>query len=884
MRIYLMICIGFFLFGAVKAQRVEGSVLLRFKENGKIEDFLQQEYLNKIKLFGFRPVQILSDQLHIWEFAFDESQIPFDEIAYVMSSDTHVVAFQENRKLNARNTIPNDPLFPDQWQFANNGSNGGIVDADIDLDDAWDISTGGVTPSGDTIVICVIDDGIDLNHADLAPNLWVNRNEIPFNFVDDDANGYIDDYLGWNSYLGNDQITGGINAGFHGSSVAGLIGARGNNSVGVSGVNWHVKMMVVVGGGTEAQAIAAYNYPLKMRKKYNQTQGAAGAFVVATSSSWGTNSAFASSAPLWCAIYDSLGLAGVINVAATANANIDVELQGDLPTHCPSPYLITVTNSDRRDQKVNQAAFGSVSIDLSAPGEQAFTTAKPNSYVAFNGTSAACPLVAGSVGLIYSSPCISFSDLYRLYPDSAALKVKSFLLESVDTLPSLQGITVSGGRLNVYKTMLRTVDSTCRLVACPAPSFPFSEQLSNNEVILRWGSPSGFLPLIRLRWRQMQGNWIDTIVQDSFYHLRNLQTCETYQWQIGRICDTTNSLFSPVFTFTTGGCCLLPNQINNTRLMSDIAEFQWQYDSLSLGYEIVYSAEGSNLWTSIFSPNANVLFTNLDSCERYEFFIRSFCAADSSATDTLTFLSRGCGSCRDLNYCSSYGNDASYEWISEVNLANFNNSSNSNQGYANFTPLAPIVNRAVKYPFSFRLSTVPNPAPNWRWKAWIDYNQDGIFQDSSECFYNSMSAGSNFNPSDSLTIPSDAVLGNTRLRVSMRWGNSGLHESCSTFGFGEVEDYCILIEDAASAVSYNARPELQLFPNPTQRICNYTIPFLPEENTRCALYQSLGSKVWETVLNQKEGVLDFQDLPWGIYILKIDGFAPQKIILLQASN
>jgi hypothetical protein len=118
----------------------------------------------------------------------------------------------------------------------------------------------------------------------------------------------------------------------------------------------------------------------------------------------------------------------------------------------------------------------------------------------------------------------------------------------------------------------------------------------------------------------------------------------------------------------------------------------------------------------------------------------------------------------------------------------------------------------------------------------------------------------------------------------MRWGNSGLHEACSTFGFGEVEDYCIQIEDAASSVLYAARPELLIFPNPTLGKIHYILPFFPAENLNCSLYQCLGTKVWETVINQKEGVLNFQELPPGMYILKIDGFVPQKIILLQASN
>ena len=144
----------------------------------------------------------------------------------------------------------------------------------------------GTTPAGDRIVVAVLEGGgSNYNHVDLIDNHWTNDAEVPGNGIDDDGNGFVDDYNGWNSGSNNDAI----GAGGHGTSVSGMIGAVGNNGNGGAGVNWDVEIMQVdMGGGlTESNVIVAYNYPYTMRDLYNNTNGASGAFVVATNASWG---------------------------------------------------------------------------------------------------------------------------------------------------------------------------------------------------------------------------------------------------------------------------------------------------------------------------------------------------------------------------------------------------------------------------------------------------------------------------------------------------------------------------------------------------------------------------------------------------------------------
>ncbi|MCB0211363.1 MAG: S8 family serine peptidase, partial [Anaerolineae bacterium] len=134
-------------------------------------------------------------------------------------------------------TLPNDPEFGEMWGLHNIGQDGGTPDADIDAPEAWDITTG-----SKTVVVAVIDSGVDRNHEDLADNIWTNPGEIPNNGIDDDNNGFIDDVYGWDfSDDDNDPSPAGGGCLGHGTHVSGTIGAMGNNNIGVTGVNWNVK-------------------------------------------------------------------------------------------------------------------------------------------------------------------------------------------------------------------------------------------------------------------------------------------------------------------------------------------------------------------------------------------------------------------------------------------------------------------------------------------------------------------------------------------------------------------------------------------------------------------------------------------------------------------
>lgn len=306
---------------------------------------------------------------------------------------------------------PNDPRFADGtlWALNNYGQSGGLVDGDIDAPEGWDVLN-----SASNIVVAVLDTGARYTHEDLAANIWVNPN----------GGG-----PGWNAIAGNALPTD--DAG-HGTMVAGVLGAVGNNGKGVTGVAWRVQMLIgkcfgSFGVGNISDAITCLEFA--------RTNGAR-----VINASWGFNPGSLALSNAVLALRD----AGIILVAAAGNSSTDLDANPVYPACYPLDNILSVGYSTRTDTLAAASNYGATNVDLVAPGEQIYSTfgATDNFYYSLSGSSFAAPYVAGTCALLLAK-----------YPAESHQQIIARVLNGVDPLPALAGKCATSGRLNLRKAL-----------------------------------------------------------------------------------------------------------------------------------------------------------------------------------------------------------------------------------------------------------------------------------------------------------------------------------------------------------------------------------------------------------------------------------------------
>lgn len=356
-------------------------------------------------------------------------------------------------------SVPSDPMFTLLWGLQNTGQSGGTPNADIQAVPAW-----GVTTGGRSAIVGVVDTGIDYSHPDLKSNIWTAPTAFTVQFG---ANDKITCAAGTHGYDAITNTCNPMDQNGHGTHVSGTIGASGNNSAGVTGVNWTASMMGLRfmdsnGKGTIANAIRAIQFAIQVKAAL---PGSANIRVL--SNSWGSAG---NSQALLDAI-NQANTAGILFVAAAGNEGANQDLTPSYPGSYRTANLISVAATDSGDLPAAFSNFGATTVDLAAPGVNIASTYPNSGYASMSGTSMSTSYVAGAAALVLSA-CAGL--------DTAALRAN--LIANVDPVGPLAGKTVTGGRLNVYKSVSACATSVAAPPAPPAstiaPAFTLSAPLA----------------------------------------------------------------------------------------------------------------------------------------------------------------------------------------------------------------------------------------------------------------------------------------------------------------------------------------------------------------------------------------------------------------------
>jgi len=343
-----------------------------------------------------------------------------------------------------QNVTPNDSEYGLQWGLHNTGQTGGTNDADIDALEGWDIATG--SPS---IRVALLDSGMDWAHQDLAENVWQNLGEdadgdgkvLEYSYgewifdpgddngVDDDGNGYVDDFVGWD-FVHNDNNPYDTNG--HGTHVAGILGAKGNNDMGISGVTWDVQMMPIrifgryrTQGAPVDSIISAINYAVNMGATISNNSWGGGTYSLAMEE----------------AIQNAANF-GHLFIAAAGNDGLDNDQYPYYPATYDSDNIISVAAIDKNDQLPSFSHYGATTVHVAAPGVAIWSSTPADGYEYRLGTSMATPHVSGAVAL-----------LWGLHYNRSYLEVKDAIINSAETTVPLVGKCVANGRLNLYDAL-----------------------------------------------------------------------------------------------------------------------------------------------------------------------------------------------------------------------------------------------------------------------------------------------------------------------------------------------------------------------------------------------------------------------------------------------
>ncbi len=430
-------------------------------------------------------------------------------------------------------------------------------------------------------------------------------------------------------------------------------------------------------------------------------------------------------------------------------------------------------------------------------------------------------------------------------------------------------LTLDNGHSPVTKTVTVTYD-------CASPNNLQSTAVSTNSANVNWAAVSGATGYYFSYKTSASSTWsADSLVFATSVGLSGLAEGTAYNWRVRTdVCNTYSTA-----TFTTQRPCTNPATVSTGSITSSGAVISWAAVAGATNYQVQYKLASSSTWLTATNTNTttNYTLTGLVANSLYNVQVRTNCTSGSSIYTSTQFTT----AIQTTTYCASKGNNVSFFWVDYFKLGTITRTSAADAGYYNGTASVTNLTKSTVNTVSFSpgyTSTVYRVY----WRVWIDYNKDGDFVDAGEQIVSQSTTGTGtYNVN--FTVPAAALVGQTRIRVSMKY--SAYSTSCETFTYGEVEDYTVNIvtatgnkqELAGAKVSSEINEEdsltdlqARIYPNPTSSELFIDFKNQASKNMKISIMDAKGMERFKTTLTEDHGA----------YGIDVSGYSPAVYFLI----
>jgi hypothetical protein len=426
-----------------------------------------------------------------------------------------------------------------------------------------------------------------------------------------------------------------------------------------------------------------------------------------------------------------------------------------------------------------------------------------------------------------------------------------------------------GDKIRSRVAAVNCLGRSCSGGSCNAPTGLQISNITTNSATASWNAVSGANSYTFEYKISTSGTWTIATVTTTSYNMTGLSANSTYNTRVKTNCTSGSSAYSAQVNFTTssGGSCGTPTNLSVSNITTTTATVSWTAVAGASSYNFQYKLNTSGQWNQVNVTTTSVNMTGMTPATKYDVRVQAKCGSTLGAfTNVVSFTTLANG------YCTSKGNNASYEWVKRVKIGTIDRTSGNDGGYYNGTGLTTDVNKGTTYTLNYQAGSTGGSGTLY-WKVWIDFNKNNSFTDPGEEVVSVASSSLTLLASN-ITIPAGAATGSTRMRVSLKY--NGFATSCQTFAYGEVEDYSINIKAAGTLISGEnelvEETPFQVYPNPFTNDLN--VEFFAREDGKysCKMIDLMGRVILNQQVNVRKGTNNIS--------LSVEGLQPAGYLVI----